>query len=100
MSLVRLWGFPWLPPGLTHWLCSLQGDCGAARWDSWLSKSVFLPQRSSFKGNNRIFFSTEEVGWTFLATGEGGEENSSLHSAAVLTLGVQTSVSECYIAQF
>lgn len=41
MPLVRPWGFPWLYPGLTYWLCGLQMDCGAARWKSWYP-AVFL----------------------------------------------------------
>lgn len=35
MPSVRLWGFPWLPPGLTYWLCGLQVDRGVVRRKSW-----------------------------------------------------------------
>lgn len=42
MPLVRPWGFPWLPPGLTYWLCGLQRTVEQPDGSPGIQQFVFL----------------------------------------------------------
>lgn len=104
MPLVRPRGFPWLPPGLTYWLCGL-GTVEQARRESWLSSSVFFlfffvvvfkKALILLSGSESYILqcdaSPEEVGGRGVLgnrRGRGGGGSNSLLLCAVLILGVK-----------
>ena len=108
MPLLTPWGFPWLPPGLTYWLCGLLTE------ESWLS-SIFVLfflylKKKAFDPPFRVRITYSSVGPDEVGGGnswqqerkkeEEQEEGATVFLCVVLILGVQNSVFECYIAQF
>lgn len=111
MPLLRPWGFPWLPPGLTYWLCGLgteeQPD-GSPGHPTFLFFFSFLKKGLDPPFRVRIAYTSvgpDEVGggnsWQQeRKKEEEQEEGATVFFCVVLTLGVQNRVFECCIAQF